>query len=95
MTIRRLSPEGAEYNAADDGDTESYLMVPDKLLVAEAQRLDTLRSSLGRSPSGRIAEDGKDYWTSQDSSGGNGIITGLGIPEKSFKTALARQKRYG
>ena len=95
MTIRRLSPEGAEYNAADDGDTESYLMVPDKLVVAEAQRRDTLWSNLGRSPSGRITEDGKDYWTSQDSSEGKGINHRGLVPEKSFKTALARQKRYG
>ena len=73
VSIRRLSPEGAEYLATDrvdirpalgDGHTTSYLMVPDKRLVAEAQRRDTLGSSLGRSPSGRM--DDKDYWTSDD-----------------------------
>lgn len=85
MTIRRLSPEGAEYNAADDGDTESYLMVPDKLVVAEAQRRDTLSSNLGRSPSGRITEDGKDYWTSQDSSEGKGINHGTWYLKKAIK----------
>lgn len=85
MTIGRLSPEGAEYNAADDGDTESYLMVPDKLVVAEAQRRDTLWSNLGRSPSGRIAEDGKDYWTSQDSSGGKGINHGTWYLKRALK----------
>ena len=85
MTIRRLSPEGAECNAEDDGDTESYLMVPDKLLVAEAQRQDTLGSGLGRSPSGRIAEDGKDYWTSEDSLGGKGIGHGARFLKRALK----------
>ena len=85
MTIRRLSPEGAEYNAADDGDTESYLMLPDKLVVAEAQRRDTLWSNLGRSPSGRITEDGKDYWTSQDSSEGKGINPRAWYLKKALK----------
>ena len=68
--VRRLSPEGAENSAlnalmtSDEGNTDSYLLVPDKRFVSEAQRRDALGSSLGCSPSGRM--DDKDYWTLND-----------------------------
>ena len=72
--IRRLSPEGAEHSAVntrmtlDDGNTEGYLMVPNKRFVCEAQRRETLGSSLGCTPSGRM--DDEMYWALEGDSEG-------------------------
>jgi len=78
--VRRLSPEGAENSAlnalmtSDEGNTDSYLLVPDKRFVSEAQRRDALGSCLGYSPSGRM--DDKDYWTLNDDIDGKEVVDG-------------------
>lgn len=72
--IRRLSPEGAEHSevntqmALDDENSEGYLTVPNKRFVCEAQQRETLGSSLGCTPSGRM--DDKMYWALEGDSGG-------------------------
>ena len=76
--IRRLSPEGAECHVvnaqmtSEEADTASYLMVPDKRFVSEAQRRDVLGGSLSRSPSGRM--DDKDYWALDDDMEGRKLL---------------------
>lgn len=89
--VRRLSPEGAENSAlnalmtSDEGNTDSYLLVPDKRFVSEAQRRDALGSCLGYSPSGRM--DDKDYWTLNDD------IDGRCYGNRSIRPKQSRPQR--